>query len=356
MSNPSPQPEQTNPAKNSKRSLPRMIILGTVLLVGGFYGFKKINYAMHHESTDNAQVETLLVPVITRVPGYLRTIMVKDYDSVKAGQLVAELDDDELQSQLIQMKADLASAEADLENAKAALANARISLQVNAGNTKLASIRLQKAQTDHQRDQRLLESKAITQRQFDDSKYGLQTAEQQVNNSKTEYTAASSRIAILEAAVGKANASIASKQAQIKQQELRIQYTKIYAPLGGKIGKKNSSVGQFTQAGTPLFTIVNDTTFWIVANFKENQIRKLHPGMPVDIELDAYPTVAIKGSIESLSDATGARFALIPPDNASGNFVKVTQRVPVRIQIKDEANYRDILRAGLSANISIPIE
>lgn len=350
------QPEQESTAKSSKRSLPRMIILSTLLLVGGIFAFKKIHYSMHHESTDNAQVETLLVPVITRTPGYLRTIMVRDFDSVKAGQLVAELDDDELQSQLTQMKADLSSAEADLENAKAALSNARISLQVNSGNTKLASIRLEKAQHDLQRDQRLLESKAITQRQYDDSKFGMQTAEQQLNNSKTEYSAANSRIAILEAAIAKANASIAAKQAQIKQQELRIQYTKIYAPLGGKIGKKNSAVGQFTQAGTPLFTIVNDTTFWIVANFKENQIRKLHPGMPVDIDLDAYPNLHLKGSIESLSDATGARFALIPPDNASGNFVKVTQRVPVRIQIQDIAQYRAILRAGLSANISIPIE
>ncbi|WP_315824944.1 HlyD family secretion protein [Paraflavitalea speifideaquila] len=115
------------------------------------------------------------------------------------------------------------------------------------------------------------------------------------------------------------------------------------------------SEGQYVQAGAPLFTIVNDTTYWIVANFKENQITRLHPGMPVDIEVDAYPDLKLKGSVESLSDATGARFALLPPDNASGNFVKVTQRIPVKIAISDMTQYKEVLRAGLSVFVSVPL-
>ncbi|HRI21370.1 MAG TPA: HlyD family secretion protein, partial [Panacibacter sp.] len=138
--------------------------------------------------------------------------------------------------------------------------------------------------------------------------------------------------------------------------KLKISYTKIYTPQPGKLGKKNVTVGQYVQAGTPMFSIVNDSTYWIIANFKETQIRKFYPGMPVEIALDAYPDLKIEGSVESLSDATGAKFSLLPPDNSSGNFVKVTQRVPVKIAIKDIAKYKDVLRAGLSAEITITVK
>lgn len=341
---------------NKKKSPLRLIIIGLVLIAGAFFGWKKISYAMHHESTDNAQVETLLVPVLPRVPGYVKQIRVRDFDSVRAGDLVAELDDAEMQSQLLQMQADLASAEAELANARAALNNAQVSLKVNHGNIDLANIKMQKAQKDFNRDKNLFAEQAITQRQLDDSRYGFESSTQQVGNAKNELTAAESRISILSAGIKKAEANLAARKAAIEQQQLKISYTRIYAPLAGKIGKKNVSEGQFVQAGAPIFTIVNDTTFWIVANFKENQIRKLRPGMDVDIELDAYPNLKLKGKVESLSDATGARFALIPPDNASGNFVKVTQRVPVRIEFVNPKEHKDILRAGLSANISIPVE
>jgi membrane fusion protein, multidrug efflux system len=341
---------------NKKKSPVRLIIVSLVLIAGAFYGWKKITYAMHHESTDNAQVETLLVPVLPRVPGYVKQISVRDFDSVRAGDLVAQLDDAELQSQLLQMEADLSSAEAEISNAKAALNNAIVSLKVNRGNIELATIRQQKAEKDYNRDKNLINDQAITQRQLDDSRFNVESASQQVSNSKNELTAAESRIGILQASVRKAEATLVARKASIEQQKLKISYTQIYAPLAGKIGKKNISEGQFVQAGTPIFTIVNDTSFWVVANFKESQIRKLHPGMEVDIELDAYPNLKLKGKVESLSDATGARFALIPPDNASGNFVKVTQRIPVRIEFLNAQDHKDVLRAGLSANVSIPVE
>ena len=214
---------------------------------------------------------------------------------------------------------------------------------------------MEKAQRDFNRDKNLAADNAITNKQLDDSKYNLETASKQMENSKNDLSSAQSRISVLESAVKKAESIIDVKKAMIAQQELKLTYTRIYAPLGGKIGKKNISEGQFVQAGSPLFTIVNDSTYWIVANFKENQIRKLHPGIDVDIEIDAYPDIKLKGKVESLSDATGARFALIPPDNASGNFVKVTQRVPVRISISDQKQYHDILRAGMSVFVSITL-
>ncbi|MCF8342208.1 MAG: HlyD family secretion protein [Chitinophagaceae bacterium] len=348
--------DQTTSATGEKKKSPiKLIILAIVLLVGGFIAYSKISYAMDHEETDNAQVETLLLPVLPRISGYIKQINVRDFDSVKAGQLVAELDDAEWQTQLIQMQADVATAEADLSTAKSTLQNALVSLQVNKGAITLNQLRVTKALQDNNRDKNLLAAQAITQKQFDDSRFNLQSADQILQNSKTDLVAAESKISSLQAMVKRAESMLNSKKSLIDQQQLKLSYTKIFAPLTGKIGKKNVTEGQFVQSGAPLFTIVNDTTYWIIANFKESQIRRLHPGMGVEIELDAYPKLQIEGRIESLSEATGARFALIPPDNASGNFVKVTQRVPVRIKISNIQEYHNILKAGLSAKISIPL-
>ncbi|MES2005258.1 MAG: HlyD family secretion protein [Bacteroidota bacterium] len=339
-------------ATKEKKSPVKTIVLILVLLVAGYFGYKKINFALTHETTDNAQVETQITPVLPRVAGYVKNIAVKDYDSVKTGQLVVELDDAELQSQLMEMEADFRQAEVDVINAKAALNNAIVSLRVNKGSIELSQLRRKKAEDDLKRDQNLFSDQAITRKQLDDSKFNVETISQQLDNSKTDLTAAESRIAVLQAGVQKAVAGLDVKKAKIEQTKLKLTYTKIYSPQAGKIGKKNVSEGQYVQAGTPLFSIVNDTTYWIVANFKENQLKKLYPGKEVDIEIDAFPDLKVKGNIESLSDATGAKFSLLPPDNASGNFVKVTQRVPVKIQIKDINKYREMLRAGLSVFVS----
>jgi membrane fusion protein, multidrug efflux system len=346
----------SNETKEKKKSPIRFIILGIVLIVASWFGYTKVSFALNHETTDNAQVETQITPVLPRVSGYVKTIAVKDYDSVKAGELLVELDDAELQTQLLEMEADYRQAEVDITNAKASLNNATVSLGVNKGSIDINKVKLQKAEADLKRDQNLYAEQAITKKQLEDTKFAYETAAQQVQNSNTDLTAANSKIPVLQSSIQKADAGLAVKRAKINEQKLKLTYTKIFAPLAGKIGKKTISEGQFVQAGTPLFSIVNDTTYWIVANFKETQIKKFHPGMEVDIKLDAYPDAKIKGSIESLSEATGAKFSLLPPDNASGNFVKVTQRVPVKIAINNINDYKNILRAGLSAGIAISVK
>ena len=349
--------EQENKQPEKKKRSPiRYVIIAVIVIAAGIYGWTKISYAIAHESTDDAQVETQISPVLPRVSGYVKMIDVKDYDSVKAGQLLVEIDDAELQSQLLQMQADYEAAQADILNAQAALKNAQLSLATNHGNIDLSGIKTQQAQEDFQRNQNLYNDQAITKKQLDDSRFNLEQAKQQSANNKTELSTAESRIAILQATLQKAHAGLATRAAAIQQQQLKISYTKIFAPQSGKVGKLNISAGQFVQAGSPLFSIVNDTTYWIVANFKETQIRKFYPGMPVQIELDAYPDSTLQGSIASLSEATGARFSVLPPDNASGNFVKVTQRVPVKININGVSRYSNILRAGLSADVSIQIK
>jgi membrane fusion protein (multidrug efflux system) len=340
-------------APEKKKSSPiRFIVIGAVLLIGGYFGYQKVHFAMTHESTDNAQIETQITPVLPRVAGFVKTIAVKDYDSVKAGDLLVELDDAELQQQLEEMQADYAQAEVDIENAKASLNNAVVSLRVNKGNIDISTLRKQKANEDLQRDQNLYHSEAITKKQLDDSKFVAENAAKQLDNSQNDLSSAQSRIAVLDANVKKAQAALAVKQSRINQQKLKLSYTKVYAPQSGKIGKKTISEGQFVQAGTPLFSIVNDSTYWVVGNFKENQLYALSAGKKVTISMDAYPDLKISGTVASLSEATGAKFALLPPDNASGNFVKVTQRVPVKVWIDDVAKYKKELRAGLSVSIT----
>jgi membrane fusion protein (multidrug efflux system) len=337
-------------AKSKKFPVKQLVII-TVLLIGGFFGFKKIYFSVTHETTDNAQIETQIIPVLPRVSGYVKSISLRDFDSVKQGQLIVELDDAELQAQMIEAEADLQQAKTEIVNAQATLQNALSTLAINKGNITLSEVRKNKSDDDQQRDQKLLTDGAITKKQADDSKFNVEISAQLLAISKNEYTAAQSKIAILKANVQKAFDAVKIKEARIAQINLKISYTKIYAPLSGKIGKKNISEGQFIQAGTPLFSIVNDSTFWIIANFKESQLQFLKPGKKVDVRIDAYADEKVTGTIASLSEATGAKFALLPPDNSSGNFVKVTQRVPIKIWIDDVQKYREMLRAGMSVFI-----
>lgn len=214
----------------AKKSPVRIVVLSVVFLIVAYVGYNKIHFAITHETTDNAQVETQITPVLPRVAGYVKTISVKDYDSVAAGQLLVELDDAELQTQLLEMEADYKQAEADLINAKAALNNAVVSLRINKGNIDLNDVRKKKAEDDLKRDQNLFNDQAITRKQLDDSKYNVETAAQQYQNAKTDLSSAESRIAVLQAGIEKATAALAVKQAKIEQTKLKLSYTRIYAP------------------------------------------------------------------------------------------------------------------------------
>ena len=223
--------------EKKKKSPVRPIILGIVLIAGAIFAYKKISFMMTHETTDNAQVETQITPVLPRVSGYVKHIAVNDYDSVTTGQLLVELDDDELQSQLRQMEADYQAAEADIANAKAALNNAVVSLKGNKGNIDLNEVKVKQAKEDYERNQNLFNDQAITKKQLNDSRYAMEQTNQQFNNSQIDLSTAQTRIAILQSTIKKSDATLASKKASIDQQQLKISYTKIYAPQPGRIGK-----------------------------------------------------------------------------------------------------------------------
>ncbi|MEY4051946.1 MAG: hypothetical protein RIR64_931 [Bacteroidota bacterium] len=293
------------------------------------------------------------MPVLTRIAGYVKTLDIKDFDSVSQNQLVAEIDDADLKMQLEEQQSELQQANADLANAKAQLANAILSLQSNKGAIDLKKIRQQKTINDLKRDQNLFKEQAITRKQVEETEFQVASANQELTNAQTDLATAKNRIEVLKENLNRATAMIEMKKTRIKETELKLSYTKITAPTTGKIGKKNISIGQFVQAGTPLFSIVNDSSYWIVANFKESQLEYLQEGKQVKIRVDAFPELDVKGTITSLSEATGAKFSLLPPDNSSGNFIKVTQRVPVKISIDNQAAFKNKLRAGMSVFITV---
>jgi len=339
--------------KKKKQANVRKVVIGTLLLVALYFGGKKIIFSITHETTDNAQIETSIVPVLTRISGYVKTIAIKDYDSVGQNQLVAEIDDAELQVQLLEQQSDLMQSMADVSNAQAQLENGILSLKNNKGVIDLRTIKQKKANSDLKRDENLFKEQAITRKQVEETEFQLASANQELSNAQTELATANNRIAVLRQNVNRAMALIEMKKTKIKETELKLSYTKIVTPSAGKIGKKNINIGQFVQAGTPLFSIVNDSSYWIVANFKESQLESLQEGKNVKIRLDAFPDLDIEGTIASLSDATGAKFSLLPPDNSSGNFIKVTQRIPVKIAINNQAAFKNKLRAGMSVFITV---
>jgi membrane fusion protein, multidrug efflux system len=350
-------PMENNPAAREKKKLkPLHIILPVVLVAGGIFGFRKVQHALYYESTDNAQIESNAVPVVSRVAGYIDSVDVSDYAEVKRGQVVMTLDAREYQIAVAQAEADLAQAVADLAQARAALTTVGSSESVAVANADVLRTRLQKAESDLKRDEALYADGAITRKQVEDSRANVLTARKQVVAGNQQARQASVQGGTAQAGIQKAQALIETRRAALEKAKLQLTYVTVTAPSNGRIGKTNLQPGQYIQPGQPLFTIVNNEQFWVVANFKETQLEHLKVGQPVDIQIAGYPDQKLTGHITSFSEATGAKFSLLPPDNASGNYIKVTQRVPVRIDIDNVGAVRDILKAGLSVDLEVRVK
>ncbi|MFT4033077.1 MAG: HlyD family secretion protein [Siphonobacter sp.] len=343
------------PEKSSlSKFLPRIILI-IVLIAGAWFGFTAYQHAQTHEETDNAQIESYMVPVLPRISGYVKSVHVKDFDKVEKGQLLAEIDTDEATLQLQEMEATLRQMQTDVENAKASIRNAELTVKAQETNLKATATRRDKAKTDSDRDARLLADKAITRKQADDSQNAYTVLVEQYNGGIADIQASRSRIDVLRSTLHKAEAALDVQKSKIDQQKLKLTYAKVYATSSGRIGRKSVETGQYIQAGQTLMTIVQDSTMWVVANYKETQVENLHLGDEAIVTVDAFPDHPFKGKIVSFSEATGAKFSLLPPDNASGNFVKVTQKIPVKIEFEDLGTYKGLLRSGMNVEVSVKI-
>jgi membrane fusion protein (multidrug efflux system) len=331
-------------------------VIIVIVILAAFFGIRSFLHNRHYESTDNAQIESRSVPVIARVAGYIDSLGVDDYQTVKQGDVLIVIDSKEYSIAVTQAKADLMNAEADMANAEAAYKNSLANKKVAIANASVQQVRVDKANADLARDEALFKDEAITKKQVEDTRSNAQTTAKQYSANQEQVNLASTQVATAEAQLQKAKAQIEIRKAALEQAQLRLSYCKVTAPVSGRIGKRNIEHGQYIQPGAPLFSIVNDENFWLVANFKETQLEKMKEGQVVNVVLDGYPDVEIQGKVGAFSQATGAKFSLLPPDNATGNFVKVTQRVPVKIDLINSQQYKNILRAGLSAEVEVKVD
>jgi membrane fusion protein (multidrug efflux system) len=332
--------------------------LGLALLAALIWGIPTWYYAHQHESTDDAQVDGHIIPVIAKVGGYVLKVAVQDNDSVKSGQLLVMIDSSEYRVKLEQADADLAAARAmagtrgGVGQAGAAVATAAgqrssVDAQIDA-----AKANLTKAQSDLTRAKELVAKQIVSAQQVDAAQAAYDAAAAQVRALEQQAAAANAGVSGAQAGLRMADARVAAAQAARDNAALQLSYTSIFAPEAGTVAKKLVEIGQLVQAGQQLMSIVADTGTWVTANFKETQLSAMRVGQEVDVKIDAYGGLVVHGEVESLSAATGARFALLPPDNATGNFTKVVQRVPVRVRVRDVPAGVS-LRPGMSVDLTV---
>ncbi len=353
--------------EKKKKSKVFLIVLILLLVFGGWFGISKWNHAQHHAETDDAQVEANIAPIVPRVSGYVKQVLVKDNQQVKKGDTLVILDDRDLRMKLSSAEAALATAQSNLGVAEATttaantnVATTRLSVETIEAQMKTAEVSVWRANNDFERYENLYKDHSITKQQYEQALAAKQTAERQLQVLKEQRNQAAQQtraVASQSAATGKqvnvANAAIQQRRVEVEDAKLNLSYTVITAPEDGVVSKVNVQEGQLVQTGQALFNVVLSDELWVVANFKETQLDKMKQGQKVTVHVDAFPDHDFEAVLSSFSPATGAKFALLPPDNASGNFVKVVQRVPVKIEFAKNDPLAKQLRAGMNVWVDV---
>jgi len=346
-----------------------IIILLVLVLVGGTYGIIKYNHSQNHEETDDAQIEKNMNPIIPRVSGYVKKVYVKDNDYVKKGDTLFTIDERDYELKIEEANAAYVAAESSFESAKEDIGSALASVAVSnanvksaGGNIETAKIRLGRATSDYVRYENLYKTHSITKQQYEQALAAKQEAESQVRILQEQEKASSyqrsayeakSRVSDKQTLVAAANIKRAKTLLDVAK--LNLTYTVVTAAIDGQVSKIDIQPGQLVQAGQSLFYIINNNEAWVVANFKETQLNKMVIGQKVILKVDAYPDYEFKGTLTSFSPATGSRFSLLPPDNATGNFVKTIQRLPVKISLDptNDAGKVKLLRPGMNVDVDV---
>lgn len=356
------------PEQPKKRSKIFIIILAVLIIGGGWFGISKYNHSLHHEETDDAQIEADILPIIPRVSGYVEEVKVKDNEFVQKGDTLFTIDPRDLQIRVDQAKAALATAKANVQASQAnyraahsGIASSRAGIGTIDAQIQAAQIKLTRAQQDFERYQNLIQDHSITQQQFDEIKANRDLAQQQLailqqqkNQVSSQTNVVSSQSSATQQSVEVAETMVKQREVDLENAKLNLSYAVVIAPEAGKISKVNIQPGQLVQAGQSTFNMVHTRDIWVVANFKETQVRKITPGQLVIIHADAFPGHDFKAEVASFSPATGAKFSLLPPDNATGNFVKVVQRIPVKITFQNDGDsLMARLRPGMNVNVDV---
>lgn len=306
------------------------------------------------EYTDNAQVKQHITPVNTRVQGFVQRICFDEYKPVHKGDTLVIIEDTEFRLRLAQAEADLANALAGQEATTAGIATTQNNLSVNDAGIAEVRVQLENARRELERYKRLLAEDAVTRQQYDNIATAYEATKARYEQvSRVKHSTSLTKNEQTHR-LGQNEAAVRLAQAAVELARLNLSYTVITATCDGVTGRKDIHEGQLVQPGQTMVDIVDGTDLWVIANYRETQLPHIHEGDRVTLTADAVPGVTYTGTVESISDATGAAFSLIPQDNATGNFVKVEQRVPVRISLA--GNYPErlkLLRAGFNVECKV---
>lgn len=335
----------------------RKILYNTIilLLLAGGIGYVCSRF-IHPgvEYTDNAQVRQHITPVNTRVQGFIRKICFREYQRVHKGDTLLILEDAEYRLQLAQAEANLANARSGKQATSAGMATTSNNLHVDDAGIEEARVQLANARREATRYRKLLEKDAVTRQQYDRVQTAAQAAQARYDQLLRAKHSTSLTRHQQARHLEQNQAAIRLAEAAVDLARLNLSYTVIVATCDGVTGRKDIHEGQLVQPGQTMVEIVDATDLWVIANYRETQMPHIHEGAPVEVQADAVPGVTFRGTVESISDATGAAFSILPQDNATGNFVKVEQRVPVRISLRgNDPKLLQLLRAGFNVECSV---
>lgn len=340
--------------RRNKKILSYILSLAVIAFAAVWVGSKLLHLGKV-EFTDNAQVQQQIVPVNSRVQGYIKEIRFKEYEAVKKGDTLVIIDDADLRLNVARARADYQNALAGSEVAGSSVTSASVNVSVSEASTTEAKVLMDMAATDLARYEKLLAQESVTRQQYEGVKTDYEAKKARYETLLRQRTAMASVVDINRQRILQSEAGIELANALLEMAELNLSYTIITAPCDGYTSRKEIQVGQLVQPGQTLLDIVDSNDIWVTANFKETQLKRIAPGSEVTIKVDAVPDVTFRGKVKSISTATGASLSLFPQDNSAGNFVNVRQRIPVRIEFTDGNNPEEMskLRAGMNVECCV---
>jgi membrane fusion protein (multidrug efflux system) len=340
------------PASRSRRFGWRPVLLAGAALIAaaalGDFGWNYWTTGRFQESTDDAYVKADTTVVAPKVSGYLREVLVADNEPVKAGQPLARIDDRDYAVALEQAKADVGAAQADIDNVEASLNQQQAEIARAHSTVEADQANLTFTRQDNDRYVSLARTGAGSVQNEQQAVSRLQVAQSTLQRDAAAVLVAERRTPMLRAQLAKAEAVLAHDRAVQDQAALNLSYTTIIAPVDGVVGNRSLRAGQYVQAGTQLMAVVPVNAVYVVANFKETQLTDVRAGQTVTVDVDMFPGTTVKAHVDSIAPASGQEFALLPPDNATGNFTKIVQRIPVRIVLDPGDKLAGLLRPGMS--------
>ena len=351
-------PVHAQSAAPSRRRVP-LLVAGMAVVALVAWGFHRYRFSLHHVESDNAQVDGHITPVAPKVQAFVARVLVEENQHVNAGDTLVVLDDRDLKVRLEQAEADLATTVSAVGTgtrpgqARSQLSASQATAQSSEAAIVSADAGYRKAAADLERMKGLAARQIIPPQQLDAAQAAFDAAAANLEAARRQSAAAGEQVHAFASGVGAAEARVVGARAALENARLQLSYAVLTAPVSGVIARRSAEVGALVQVGQTLMSVIPDRDVWVTANLKETDMANVAVGDSVSFTVDAYGGRTFTGHIESLSPATGARFALLPPDNATGNFTKVVQRVPVRVAVDEGVDDLHPLRPGMSVVVTI---